>query len=264
MILVRSVIFNIIFYLALVALSLTGLPCLLQDRLAAQNLGRRWGRVSRWLLEKICRTKVEFRGLDHIPQGACIIASKHQSLLETMMLPLHSKDFSYILKRELMFLPFFGWYLRKAGQIGINRAKGSAALTDLTRQASKVLAEGRQIFIFPEGTRRPPGAAPNYKAGVAFLYAASNVPCVPVAVNTGLFWPRRRFLRRPGTVVIEYLEPIEPGLEKRAFMQLLETRIETATNRLMEEAMRNDPTVRQGLVSNAPDVPQEPVSKLAG
>ncbi|WP_034999720.1 lysophospholipid acyltransferase family protein [Beijerinckia mobilis] len=257
MVFIRSLIFNILFYLVLVLLILSGLPCLFQDRHAAQNLGRRWGRTSLFLLEKICGMRVEFRNLENIPAGACIIASKHQSMLETMLLPLHAEDFSYILKRELMLLPFFGWYLAKAEQIGINRAKGSAALNDLTRQAGKILGEGRQIIIFPEGTRRPPGAPAHYKAGVAFLYAGSHVPCVPVAVNTGLFWPRRRFLRRPGTVVIEYLEPIAPGLDKKTFMKELETQIEAATNRLMQEALKADPSLGQGLAAaNATIAPE--------
>jgi len=233
MILLRSLVFNVLFYLNVAGLMILGLPCLFKDRHSVHNLARVWARSSLWLLDKICGTKVEFRGLEHIPPGACIIAAKHQSTLETFALTIKLSDFSYILKRELVLIPFFGWYLKRAEQIGIDRSKRSQALADAIRKARPVLAEGRQIFIFPEGTRRPAGAPPRFKSGVAHLYAEMSVVCVPVALNTGLFWPRRSFTRRPGTVVIEFLEPIEPGLDKQSFMYILENRIETATVRLI-------------------------------
>ena len=247
MILIRSIVFNVLFYLHLVVLFILGLPCLLGDRHASQNMARRWARGSAWLLEKVCRTRVEFRGLEHIPDGPCIIAPKHQSMLETFMVTLKVRDFTFVLKRELILIPFFGWYLRGAEMIAIDRRKRSSALTQVARAARKILNDGRQIFIFPEGTRRPVGAPPDYKAGVALIYAETGATCVPVALNSGLFWPRRSFLRRPGTVVIEFLEPIPPGLGKNTFMSLLQSRIETATNRLVEEALRTDPSLRASL-----------------
>jgi 1-acyl-sn-glycerol-3-phosphate acyltransferase len=236
MIFLRSILFNALFYVNLIGLMLIGAPCLLMGRQKVQNQARRWARSSLWLLRWICGAKLEFRGLEHLPPGACLIAAKHQSFLETFALTLVASDFAFILKRELTRIPFFGWYLSKSGQIAIDRTRGGSALSQIVRKGKLAFAEGRQMVIFPEGTRRAPGAPPHYKAGVAQVYASTGVPCVPVALNTGLVWPRRRFLRPPGTVTIEFLEPIPPGLDKKSFMSLLESRIEMASNRLLAEA----------------------------
>jgi 1-acyl-sn-glycerol-3-phosphate acyltransferase len=244
MIFLRSIVFNAAFYVNLIGLMLLGLPRLLGSREDSQNLVRLWARSTLWLLARICGTKLEFRGLEHIPRGACIVAAKHQSFIETVALTLHTADFTFVLKRELGAIPLFGWYVRKAEQIMIDRARRGSALAQLAREARKVLGQGRQIFIFPEGTRRPAGAPPAFKPGVAHLYAETNVPCVPVALNSGLFWPRRSFLRQPGTIVIEFLEPIAPGLDKRSFMRLLQDRIEPVTDRLIAEAIEADPRLR--------------------
>jgi 1-acyl-sn-glycerol-3-phosphate acyltransferase len=198
-------------------------------------------------LEKICSIKIEFRGLENIPKGACIIASKHESTLETFALTLHAPDFTFVLKRELLSIPFFGWYLRRAEQLGIDRSKGSQALTNITREASRILAEGRQIFYFPEGTRRAVGAPSAYRSGIAHVYMATGAVCLPVALNSGLFWPRRGLLRRRGTVVIAFLKPIQPGLDKRTFMRLLQQSIETASAELVAEAIANDPSLKANL-----------------
>lgn len=243
MILFRSVIFNICFYLLLAVLMIVGLPLLFAPRRTVQAWARLWARLSVLLLDRICRLKVEFRGLEHVPQGAALIAPKHQSSLETFALLVVIKDFTFVHKRELSYLPLFGWYLRATGQIGIDRAKRSSALNEVIKSARSAFAEGRRLFIFPEGTRRPVGAPPHYKSGVAHIQADTGVPCVPVALNSGLFWPRRSFTRRPGTIVIEFLEPIAPGLGKAKFMHLLEERIETATKRLVLEACSKDPSL---------------------
>ncbi|MEJ0095294.1 MAG: lysophospholipid acyltransferase family protein [Methylocella sp.] len=247
MILVRSLAFNFLFYANITVLSFLGLPTLLMKRSAVQELARLWSRNSLWLLDKVCGTKVEFRGLEHLPRGACIIAAKHLSALETFALTTQMGDFTFVLKRELMSIPIFGWYLKGAGQIGIERAKRGQALTDLTRQVRQAVTEGRQIFIFPEGTRRPVGAPPDYKTGVAHLCAATQATCVPVALNSGLFWPRRGILRRPGIVVIEFLEPIEPGVDKHKFMSVLQSRIETATATLIADSIAADPSLKAAL-----------------
>jgi len=240
----RSLVFNALFYLNLIGLMLLGLPCLLARRHTIQALARIWARSSVWLLDQICGTKVEFRGLHNLPAGACLIAPKHQSFFETFALFLEAPDFTFILKRELTFIPLFGWYLQRSEQIAIDRSQGSNALADAGEQARRALAEGRQVFIFPEGTRRPVGAPPRYKTGVFRLCEVLGATCVPVALNSGLFWPRRSFMRRPGTIVIEFLEPLGPGLEKRIFMEMLETRIEAATQRLVNEALGRDPALR--------------------
>jgi 1-acyl-sn-glycerol-3-phosphate acyltransferase len=238
-IIVRSILFNALFYLNLVALLLVALVTLALPRRAVLRMAELWGRVSVWLLRVVCGTKVEFRGLEHLPQGRLkgplIIAAKHQSTWETFALLRLFDDFTFIVKRELMWIPIFGWCMWKGGMVPVDRGAGSQALNDMTARAREEIRGGRQLVIFPEGTRRSPGAAPRYKFGVAHLYAEVGVPCIPVALNSGLFWPRRAFLRYPGTIIVEFLPPIPPGLEKDAFFQRMQNDIETATARLVEE-----------------------------
>jgi 1-acyl-sn-glycerol-3-phosphate acyltransferase len=199
---------------------------------------RSYALTSLWLLRVVCGTKVEWRGRQNIPQGGCIIACKHQSTWETFALYAVIHDPAYILKRELMWIPLFGWYARRARLIAVDRSAGMAALSRMTALARKELEHGRQLVIFPEGTRRPPGAEPSYKPGVVHLYDRAGVPCVPVALNSGLFWPRRTLRRLPGTILVEALEPIPPGLEGRTFFALLQERIEAASARLLAEGER--------------------------
>jgi len=196
---------------------------------------RGYARSSLWLLRVICGLTVEWRGREKIPKGACIVACKHQSAWETFALFMLLEDPTYVLKRELMWLPLFGWLATKAGMIPIDRGSHAKALGRMAAAARRALALGRQIVIFPEGTRRPPGAEPRYLPGVAYLYAETEVPCVPIALNSGLFWPRRSLRRYPGTVLVEVLDPIAPGLDKRAFLARLQTVLEDATARLVAE-----------------------------
>lgn len=251
MILLRSILFNICFYGLLVLLMILGLPTFVMGRRAVQSWARLWSRLSLILLDRICRLKLEFRGLDNLPKGAALIAPKHQSFFETFALMMALDDFTFVYKRELVFMPLFGWYLWGTGQMSIDRRKGSSALTQLVKAARRVFAEGRQLLIFPEGTRRPIGAEPAYKAGLALIQADSKIVCVPVALNSGVFWPRRRFRKYPGTIVIEFLEPIEPGLGKSRFMQVLAERIETATSRLVNEAFAKDPSLLKTVQADA-------------
>ncbi len=247
MILVRSMIFNVVFYLNLIGLMIVGIPAMLAGPQAVMRLAGLWGRTSLWLLEAICGLRVEYRGLANIPRGGFVVAPKHQSIWETFaLLPLFP-DFTFILKRELTWIPVFGWYLIAARQIAINRSSRSAALLKATELAAKQLAAGRQVFIFPEGTRRPAGAAPAYKFGVAGIYAASGAPCLPVALNSGLFWPRRSFLRQPGTVLVRILPPIQPGMEKPEFLTRLQDVLETAANALIQESVSANPALRANL-----------------
>ena len=197
---------------------------------------RSYSRTSLWLLRTICGTKVEWRGAEKIPPGACIVACKHQSLWETFALYAILADPAYILKRELMWIPLFGWHMRKAGLIPIDRSAGLSALSRMTARAKKELARSRQVIIFPEGTRRPIGAEASYKPGIAHLYARAGVVCVPLALNSGMFWPRRSLLRYPGTVLVEALDPIAPGLDPRSFLARLQDVLEEATARLVQES----------------------------
>jgi 1-acyl-sn-glycerol-3-phosphate acyltransferase len=240
MLFLRSLAFQICFFVNLAILLLIWVPGLVMHRRIALELGRTWGRTTLWLLDKICNLKIEYRGEENIRQNAIIVACKHQSMWETFVLPIKFRDFSFILKHELIWLPFFGWYLLAAEQVAIDRAKGGKLLPQLIQKAKSLFAQRRQLFIFPEGTRRPIGAPPEYKFGIAHLYRETGAPCLPVAVNSGLFWPRRSFFIRPGTAVMEFLPVIPPGLEPREFFDQLQNAMETATNRLIDEAIARD------------------------
>jgi 1-acyl-sn-glycerol-3-phosphate acyltransferase len=236
MIALRSLVFNLAFYLNLIVLMILGLPAMLFGRKGVFFMARTWAVSSIWLLEKICNLKLEFRGEENIPVGGYILAAKHQSFLETFSLVTRTPDFAIILKKSLTYIPAFGLYLTVGGQIGIDRAQGRSALTQIIEQAGAVLRAGRQVYIYPEGTRRAPGAEPQYKMGVAHLYAATGAPCLPVALNTGMYWGRRGFRRKPGVAVIEFLPVIPPGLDRDVFFARLQNDIESASRRLMEEA----------------------------
>jgi 1-acyl-sn-glycerol-3-phosphate acyltransferase len=238
LVILRSVVFNVLFYLNLIVQIIVALPTLVMPRRAILEVARFWARSNLWLLRVVCGTRVEFRGLEKIPSGPLLIAAKHQSLWETFALITIFDDPAYIMKRELMWIPFFGWYTWKAGMISVDRGRGSQALAAMNVAARRELARGRQIIIFPEGTRRAPGAEPRYKHGVAHLYANMDVPCLPVALNSGLFWPRRSFRRYPGTIRVELLDPIPPGLGKDVFFERMQQQIETATARLVADGRR--------------------------
>ena len=231
----RSFLFNLLFYLNLAILLIAAIPTLLMPRPAILGMARLWARTTLWMLRSICGIEVEWRGLEKIPPGGILVAAKHQSTWETFALLTLFPDPTYIIKRELLWVPFFGWYAWHGGMIPVDRGGGKAALSAMADGARRALGDGRQIIIFPEGTRRPAGADPKYKFGVAHLYAEAGVPCVPIALNSGLFWPRRRFLRFPGTVRVEVLDPIPPGVERDVFFAKLQSDIEAATARLIGE-----------------------------
>lgn len=234
----RSLLFNVLFYVNMIVLMVVGLPTIALPYRFFHAILRTYARTSLWLLRTICGLKVEWRGREKLPRGACIVACKHQSVWETFALFVILDDPTYILKAELMWLPLFGWLARKARIIPIDRNARVAALARMTARARIEAARGRQIVIFPEGTRRAPDAAPRYMSGVAYLYSETGLPCVPVALNSGLFWPRRTMLRFPGTVLVEVLDPIAPGLDRAAFTARLKDVLEDATARLVAEGRR--------------------------
>lgn len=238
MLLIRSVLFNIAFYLNTAMWLVIALPTFLMPYWGIVEIAKAWGRTNLWLLRVIAGIKVEFRGLEKIPKGPLLVASKHQSAWETFVVLSLFENPLYILKRELQWIPIFGWLTIKARSVPVNRGGGAAALRAMTERARHEIAQNRQLIIFPEGTRRPAGAEPRYKYGIAHLYAGAGVPCLPIALNSGLFWPRRTFLRHPGTVVVEVCDVIPPGLEQDVFFATLQERIETATARLIEEGRR--------------------------
>lgn len=261
MIFVRSAVFNVLFYVTFFVMAIVGLPCLLLPRAASMALVRLWARTSVDMLALICGTRIEFRNLHLLPEGASIIAVKHQSFLETFAMIVVLGDFCYVLKKELLSLPFFGWYARATGMIGIDRDRRAGAVPPLQRAVREKLADGRQILIFPEGTRRPIGVPPVYKSGVSALCAAADAPCTPVALNTGLYWPRHSFRRWPGTAVIEILPPIPPGLDKSEFMAALQAAIEPATNALVAQALADDPSLARATMNDNP-APLPPIKSL--
>ncbi len=252
MILVRSILFNLLFFLNLAVLLVIALPTLAMPRWGIMGMARLWARTTLWLLRVVCRIDVEWRGLEKIPPGGILVAAKHQSTWETFALLTVFADPTFVVKRELLQIPIFGWCTRRAGMIPIDRSSGKAALDVMTVHARAAIAEGRQIVIFPEGTRRAPGAPPRYKYGVAHLYDGCGAPCVPIALNSGLYWPRRRLLRPPGTIRVEVLDPIPPGRNRDAFFTELEQVIETATARLLAEGSRDVDGAGRAMVSARP------------
>ena len=225
----RSALFLVWFLVITAILSLIFLPVLALPRRATVWLARLWSRWTFWGLKVFAGIDWEIRGLP--PKGPVLVASKHMSMWDTLALYLALYEPAIVLKRELLRIPFYGWFLAKAAAVPIDRGAGASALRKMADTARKVLAEDRPILIFPEGTRKKPGAAPDYKPGVAGLYSMLGVDCVPVALNSGVHWTG--FLKRPGTIVLQFLEPIPPGLKRDAFMATLQNRIETATNAIL-------------------------------
>jgi 1-acyl-sn-glycerol-3-phosphate acyltransferase len=238
LIFLRSLVYNVLFYALLVFWIIVAIPTFLMPARAFMGVAKIWGRSSIWLMGVVCRTRVEYRGLEKIPNGPLIVASKHQSMWETFALLQFFDQPLFIYKRELGWIPFFGWYLVKSNMIGVDRDGGMRSLMEMARRAPAEVRRGRQLVIFPEGTRRAVDAPPSYKTGVGQIYVNSGVPCLPVALNSGLFWPRRTFMRYPGTLVVEFLDPLPPGLSRKEFTARVSTAIEDATARLVAAARR--------------------------
>lgn len=235
----RALAFNIVFWVGTLVFGIAGLPFLLTPRRTAMRFGRFWAQAVLVALKAIVGLDGTVRGRENIPSGACLIAMKHQSMWDTLMLPPLLGDPAVVIKRELRLVPFYGWYATRAGSIFIDRKGGAGALRRMVADAKRAIAEGRPVVIFPQGTRTTPGQpaveAP-YQPGVAALYRELGVALVPAAVNSGLYWGRRAFMKRRGRIVVEFLEPIPPGLPRRAVMETLERRIEAATAALEREA----------------------------
>lgn len=236
MVMLRSILFAFAFYAVTALFLVIGSPLLLGPRRWAMAGLRLHGSTCVWLLRIVAGTRMEVRGHDKLPKGACLVAAKHQSAWDTFALIPLFRDPAIVLKAELAFIPLYGWFCRKFQHIIVSRDRAAVALKVMLIDSRARAAEGREIVIFPEGTRSPPGAPPDYKPGIVALYEGLDLPCVPVALNSGLFWPRRSFMRYPGTIVVEFLDPLPPGMDRRQFRAELERRIETATDRLIAEA----------------------------
>lgn len=237
----RSLFFNVGWYAGSAVIALLGSPILLLPRRAVVAWSHVWIRFVLGWLGLTIGLSHRMTGLENLPKGPCIIASKHQSSWETMSYAVLFDDVAVVLKRELLFIPILGWAMARAGNIIVARGDGAKALRGLVRQAQARVRAGRSILIFPEGTRVAVGAERPYHVGVAALYRQLGIPVVPVALNSGLFWGRRKFVKRPGVVTVEILPAIAPGLGREAFMATLRERIEGATGRLVEQAKATMP-----------------------
>ncbi|HUY68680.1 MAG TPA: lysophospholipid acyltransferase family protein [Alphaproteobacteria bacterium] len=232
----RALLFNAALYGWTAILSLVMMPTLLLPRRGVLFTVHLWLRHVAWIERAIGGLDYKVVGWENVPEGAAIIASKHQSAWETFKLHLLFGDPAVVLKKNLVYIPIWGWYLARSGVVAIDRAKGAQALAQMLKAAREVAAEGRKLVIFPQGTRLPPDAYRPYKGGVGALYEALNVPVVPMALNSGVFWPRNSFVKKPGTVTVEFLPPIPPGLPRAEMMKRLEDGLEAATQRLVREA----------------------------
>ncbi len=232
---VGSVLFTVWMFGLAIVMGVVCLPLLLGARRPASRAIRQW---SRWVLAGLNLTsdiQVEIRGVENLPPGPCLVAAKHQAMLDILPPFTYLDDPVFVLKRELLPIPIFGWFSRKAKMIPIDRGGAAKALRGMLVAASEAISEGRQVVIFPEGTRREPGAEPDYQPGVAGLYRELGVPCVPVATNSGRFWPAHGLMRWPGVAVVEILPPIPPGLKRAEFMRRLQDTVEAASSRLLAE-----------------------------
>ncbi len=249
---VRSILFMTILYVYTPIMGVVALPIALVSRRVALATVKLWTHILFGALKVLCGITYEIRGRENVPEGAAIYASKHQAMWETVSYFQILGDPAFVLKRELMILPVYGWYSAILGMISINRDGKAKALRAMLSQAEKKCAQGREVVIFPEGTRMAPGTKGPYQPGVAALYKHLNVPCVPMALNSGLYWRRGKH-KRPGTIIVEFGKPIAPGLSRKSFMKTLETEIETMANKLADEG-------RQSLGEDGPVVAKDPVS----
>lgn len=229
----RSLAFNLAFYLWTTFMVLAFVPALLGPARWVVWGQRQWAAGNLWLMKVLAGIDVEVRGRGRLPDGPMIVASKHQSAWDTFAYHVLLDDPAIVLKKELLGIPIYGWYCRKTKMISVDRKGGGPALRAMLRAGRAAVADGRPLLIFPEGTRTAPGTTHPYQPGAAAFYKDLAVPVVPVALNSGLFWRRREFLRRPGTIVVEFLTPIDPGLDRKQFTAELERRIEHGTQALI-------------------------------
>jgi len=239
MIWLRSLIFNCAFYGWTMLSSLLFFPFLVFPRVFILKIVKFWISGVLWMCEHILELHIKIIGQEKLTTTPAIIASKHQSTWETIVFHYFLKDPSIVLKKELLWIPVIGWYLQKLGVVPLSRSKkrGVADLKNLLKKADQAASRGQPILIFPEGTRSMPGQKQTYQSGVASLYLHLKIPVIPIAHNAGLFWPRRGFIKYPGYITIEVLDPIEPGLSRHEFMRILEDKIEAKTDQFVREGL---------------------------
>ena len=235
----RSAAFNALGLVWTVLLVLAAAVCLPLPGSVTRAIAYHWMVGVQWLLCHVVGLGYEVRGRENIPPGPAIFAFKHQSAWETLATQLLVPDAAIALKRELMQVPLFGWSLKRSGMIGVDRKGGMRALRSLVDGARAAFARGASVIIFPEGRRIPVGQHVPYQPGIAALYGLLERPVVPVALNSGLFWGRRSFVKRPGLIVVEFLPPIDPGLDRKTFAVRLQQQLDGASDRLIEEGRRS-------------------------
>ena len=228
-----SILFNLSNFVWSTIMHLVSLPLLLAPASWVWKAGHLWIDGTFLLLRLFCGIRYRELGFENLPNGPAIIAAKHQSTWETLFLSRRLNQPAFVLKQELLSIPLFGWFMRKIGMIAVDRSGKAAALKKMVKDAGAAFAQGRQIIIFPEGTRVAPGQHRPYQPGIAALYGQLDVPVVPVALNSGLFWGRGAWVKKPGEIQVQYLPPIAPGLDRRAFMAELEKRLEPAAQALL-------------------------------
>ncbi len=232
----RSLVFNALFLSWSVAMHLVTLPLLLGPPAGVYLMGWIWVRGGQFLLRAVCGLGYRIEGLENLPDHPVVIAAKHQSIWETIAF-CHIFDRPiFVLKQELTRIPFYGWYLRRMGMIAIDRSGGASAMRQMVAETKDRLAKGKHVIIFPEGTRTDPGKKRPYHPGVAALYKQVGVPVLPVALDSGHFWPCRTMRQSPGRNTERLLPTMQPGLERRDFMARLEAAIEGASRDLLERA----------------------------
>jgi len=232
---IRSLAFNVVGFTWTAFMMVVSLPVLAMPRPWILAPGRVWVRGLMWLLRILVGLDYTVRGRDNLPKGPFIVAAKHQSAWDTLVFPLIFADPAYVLKRELTWVPPFGWYLLRQGAVPIDRRGGAAAMRRMLRGAKRIAEQDRPIIIYPEGTRTPPGESRAYHPGVALLYRELDLPVVPIALNSGRFWARHAFRKHPGTITVDVLPPIQPGLDRRAFMARLHETLEPAAHALLDD-----------------------------
>ncbi|MBR9766187.1 MAG: 1-acyl-sn-glycerol-3-phosphate acyltransferase [Rhodobacteraceae bacterium] len=229
----RSLIFVIQMYLAMLIMGLFYLPWALVDRQGAYSGARTFSRYVRLTLRLICGTRTEVRG--EIPQGEVLIASKHQSFLDIILIVSVVARPKFIMKDSLRYAPVLGYYALRLGCVPVKRGRRSEAIRDMMAGVTSGEAPPGQLIIYPQGTRVAPGAMADYKVGVAAIYEQTGQYCIPAATNVGLFWPRTGVMRKPGLAVVEFLPAVAPGLDREAFREELRRVIETRSDALLEE-----------------------------
>ena len=208
------------------------LPYLLLPNSFVRSLANLWISGILNILKLTCGITYEIRGRENIPNHSVIVASKHQSTFETFLLFRLIKNSIFIHKKELFFIPIFGFYLKKSNMIAINRAEGTKAMRKMLNEIKQSIVNGYSIIIFPEGTRKKPGESPDYKTGIAGIYKESEVEVLPVALNSGYYWPKHTFIKTSGKIIIKFLKPIPSQLEKSEFLKKIESAIEGETNEM--------------------------------